>query len=444
MKHDLSQGSVFHHFIRYLIPAIASMIGLSLYILVDTIFIGQGVGVDGLTALNISLPIFTMFICIGSMLNMGGSTAFAVSLGQKDDQQAHEIFTLTLIMGLVAGILFMVINLVFLDELCRFLGASDRVFAYVRIYSLILICFSPAFIINSVLSGFIRNDHAPRLVMISGLSGNFINIGLDALFIFVFHWGIVGAILATVISPVISILILLYHLKDPHHHLRLVKVTQVISKMRRILKNGFPSFLDGIAPGIVIFAFNQVILGLSGDLGVAAYSIIANIAFIGSVLFIGTGQAMQALSAHNFGAGHSNRVRKVFQLALITSFGIGIAKMLLIMGFPQQIIQMFNSQDVKLIKVATQGLMLYFLSMPFMALNVIIVIYLQSIEKSVSALWITLCRTIFLIIIGLLILPKYFGLTGVWLIVPVAELITMLIGVGYLAKIRHLPLIRQH
>lgn len=444
MKHDLSQGSVFHHFIRYLIPAIASMIGLSLYILVDTIFIGQGVGVDGLTALNISLPIFTMFICLGSLLNMGGSTAFAVSLGQKDERQAHEIFTLTLIMGFVAGLFFTIINLVFLDELCRFLGASDRVFDYVRIYSLILICFSPAFIINSILSGFIRNDHAPRLVMISGLAGNFINIALDALFIFVFHWGIVGAILATVISPVISIIILLYHLKDTHHHLRLVRITDVWSKMKRILKNGFPSFLDGIAPGIVIFAFNQVLLKLSGDLGVAAYSIIANIAFIGSVLFIGTGQAMQALSAHNFGAGQTDRVRKVFKLALMTAFGIGAFKMLFIMSFPQQIIQLFNSQDVELVKVATQGLMLYFLAMPFMALNMIMVIYLQSIERSVPALWITLCRTIFLIITGLLIMPKYFGLTGVWLIVPIAELITMMIGLSYLAKIRQIPFFRHN
>ncbi len=429
---DLTKGSIPRIFIKYLIPSISSMIGLSLYILVDTIFIGRGIGVDGLTALNISLPVFTMFLCLGHLLNMGGSTVYAVLIGQKNYKQAQEVFTLSLISGIVIALLFTSISLYYLDELCWFLGSSEKVFQMVRDYSKILIVFSSAFIINSVLSGFIRNDHAPKLCMVAGLSGNFMNIVLDYLFIFVFHWGIVGAVYATVLSPVFSILILLSHFFSKNNQLKLVIPTAFIEKLYRIVKNGFPSLLDSIAPGIVIYFFNQTLLKLNGDSGVAAYSVIANISFIGNVMFIGTAQAMQPVSSQNYGAKQMIRVRNVYFLALVTALFFAIIKTGVILAFPEAIVKLFNTESTELIKIAGKGLMIYFSAMPFVAINVVSVVYLQSIEKSLPALMITLCRTIGLILIGLMILPRYFGMTGVWMIVPLAELSSTLLVVSYM------------
>ncbi len=440
---DLIKGSIPKLFIKYLIPAISSMIGLSLYILVDTIFIGQGVGVKGLTALNITLPIFSMFICLGVLLGMGGATAFSVSIGKKNIKEAQEIFTITLALGLIAGFVFTLINLLFIDQLCRFLGASSQIFDLAKEYSVILIWFSSAFIFTSILSCFIRNDHSPKTAMIAGLTGNFVNIILDAIFIFVFHWGMTGAVLATVISPLISIAVLMTHFKKKHNQLKLTRPVNTFKKVYRILRNGFASFLDSIAPGIVIFSFNQVLLKLSGDLGVAAYSVIANIAFVGNVLFIGTAQAMQPIASQNFGAGYRLRVNKVFKLALITALSIGIAKMLFIWSFPMPIIKLFNASDPALLFTAKQGLKLYFIAMPFMALNMVIVSFLQSIEKSSIATIITLNRTIFMVLIGLFILPSLWGMIGVWLIVPIAEFTTLLFTL-IIFCIRNRKLLKLH
>ncbi|HOE90716.1 MAG TPA: MATE family efflux transporter [Candidatus Cloacimonadota bacterium] len=429
---NLIQGSVPRHFVKYLIPSIASMLGLSLYILVDTMFIGRGIGIDGLTALNISLPVFSAFLCLGHLLNMGGSTAYAVSIGRQDKRQAQEIFTLCLIMAIIFGFLFTSITIYFLDEICLFLGASESILGMVKDYTRVLILFSSVFIVNSVFFGFIRNDHSPRLCMVAGLTGNIINIILDYIFIFKFGWGMLGAVYATVISPICSILIMSTHFLKEDNNLKIVFPTMVMQKLTRVFKNGLPSMLDSIAPGVIVYFFNITLLKLSGNGGVAAYSVIANIAFVGNVLFMGTAQAMQPISSQNYGAEKHVRVKKAFKLAITTALIFGFLKSIVILSFPESIVKAFNSESLDFIKVASKGLMIYYSAMPFVALNIVSVIFLQSVEKSFSAIFISLSRTIVLILLGLAIFPRFFGVTGVWMIVPFAEVITMIIAISYI------------
>ena len=297
---NLIQGSIQRHFIKYLIPSIASMLGLSLYILVDTMFIGRGIGIDGLTALNISLPVLVPFM-FRSFVKYGRINCICCFNRQTRKRKAQEIFTICVIMGIIFAVSFTVIGLVFIDEICIFLGATESVLEMVKGYSRVLIMFSSAFILNSVLFGFIRNDHSPRLCMVAGLTGNIINIVLDYIFIFIFNWGILGAVYATVVSPICSILIMLLHFTKKENNLRIVMPTAVYEKLIRIFKNGLPSMLDSIAPHNSLL-FNITLLKLSGNGGVAAYSVIANIAFVGNVLFMGSAQAMQPISSQNYGA----------------------------------------------------------------------------------------------------------------------------------------------
>ncbi|MCB5249718.1 MAG: MATE family efflux transporter [Candidatus Cloacimonadales bacterium] len=433
---NLIQGSIQRHFIKYLIPSIASMLGLSLYILVDTMFIGRGIGIDGLTALNISLPVFSAFLCLGHLLNMGGSTAYAVSIGRQEKRKAQEIFTICVIMGIIFAVSFTVIGLVFIDEICIFLGATESVLEMVKGYSRVLIMFSSAFILNSVLFGFIRNDHSPRLCMVAGLTGNIINIVLDYIFIFIFNWGILGAVYATVVSPICSILIMLLHFTKKENNLRIVMPTAVYEKLIRIFKNGLPSMLDSIAPAIIVYFFNITLLKLSGNGGVAAYSVIANIAFVGNVLFMGSAQAMQPISSQNYGAEKPMRVNKVFKLAIITAVLFGVLKSSVILSIPEQIVKMFNSESVDFIRMASKGLRVYYLAMPFAAFNIVSVVFLQSIEKPYPALLLSSVRTIGLILLGLMIFPPFFNVTGVWMILPFAELVTTIIILSYFRKTR--------
>ncbi len=434
---DILRDKPLKLFFKFLVPCISSMIGLSLYILIDTIFIGRGIGVKGLTALNISLPIFSMFISLGMLIGIGGATAFSINFGKKRKPEAHKIFTISLLLGLVFGALFTSISLFNIDRLLLFLGASDDVFEMTKSYSVILIAFSTAFIMLSILSNFVRNDNAPKLAMMAGLTGNFINIILDWVFIFVFNWGMVGAVLATVISPVVSIGIILFHFKSKKSNLKLVfpsslrysnqALIKLISGVFRILRNGLPGFLDGVAPGLVVFAFNKSLLVLVGDIGVAGYSIIANIAFVGIILFGGTAQAIQPLISQNFGAGNFKRIRLFFYYGLFTAIFFGVAKLIIIAIFPTEIIRIFNSEDAELINIAKIGLKIYFLSMPMMALNVISVAYFQAIENVKKAFIVTLNRTVIFVLIFLYVLPKFFSVYGVWLVVPVSELLCNLI-----------------
>ena len=180
----------------------------------------------------------------------------------------------------------------------------------------------------------------------------------------------------------------------------------------------------------------MVLIKLSGDTGVAAYSVIANIGFVGNVMFNGTAQAMQPIVGQNYGAHKIPRINRVFKLALLTAIGLGLLKFVIIALFPLPIIKLFNAATPEVIPIATQGLYIYFTAMPFIATNVIMVVFLQSIERSVPAIIITLSRTIFLVVLGLLFLPKMFGLTGVWLIVPFAEALTMFAAATYILTLK--------
>lgn len=434
---DIIKDKPIKLFFKFLIPCISSMVGLSLYILFDTIFIGRGIGVKGLTALNISLPIFSMFISLGMLIGIGGATAFSINIGKKKIQEAQKIFTLSIILGLISGVAFTTVSLLNIDKLLMFLGASEDIFDMTKTYSIVLIAFSTAFIMLSILSNFIRNDNAPKLAMIAGLTGNFINIILDWIFIFIFHWGMFGAVLATVISPVISILIIIRHFKNKQSRIKLIipisfkktksEFIKIFVDIFRILRNGLPGFLDGVAPGLVVLAFNKTLLNLIGNTGVAGYSIIANIAFVGIILFGGTAQAVQPLISQNFGAGNIKRIKTFFKYGLTTALFFGIVKLLIILFFPIQIIKIFNSEDLELISIAKDGLKIYFLSMPLMAINIISVAYFQAIESAKKAFIITLNRTVIFVLLLLYILPGFYSVRGVWLVVPVSELLCNLI-----------------
>ena len=452
---NIFTDSPFKLFLKFLIPSISAMLGLSLYILFDTIFIGQGVGVDGLTALNISLPIFSMFISLGMMIGIGGAAAFSVNIGKSELKKAQEIFTVSIYLAIIFSVLFVTICIIFIDKLLLFLGASKNVYVMVKSYSFILIVFSPAFIFLSVLSNFVRNDHAPKLAMIAGLSGNFANIILDWVFIFIFHWGMVGAALATVISPIVSIIIIIKHFKNPACRLRFVNPFYLLDKRLnisqfkrffdfyikpyleiciRIIKNGLPGLLDGVAPGLVVLGFNKVLISIQGDIAVAGYSIIANIAFVGIVLFGGTAQAVQPLVSQNFGASKISRLKLFFQYSVYTGLIFAFVKISMIFLYSKEIIFIFNKDNSELFTLASNGIKIYFLAMPFMAFNVITVTFFQAIESSKIAFFLTINRTVIFVLVGLFVLPFYFAITGVWLVVPVAEFVIFICSLIFLLR----------
>ncbi len=418
-------------FWAYLLPSVGGMLGTSLYVLGDTMIVGRGLGSPGLAALNISIPLINVFAGFGLLFGMGGATALAVDQGQGKGEQLNVIFTKSMAMSFLVGVLLTLVRIFFLEELCYFLGASEATLEMARDYLGVLMSFSTAFLLNTTLTIFVRNDGAPELAMWSMLTGSILNVVLDYVFIFSFGWGMAGGALATGLAPVVSLIILSTHFIRKKNTIRLIPFRLQPKLTGRIVANGGASFVLELSAGIVIFAFNQVILGLAGDLGVSAYGVIANLSLICAAIFAGVGQGIQPIVSVNHGAGKSERVYEVISLGLYTALGLGLVFIALGLVFPGFLVSLFTGANTELLGIAVNGIRLYFLSFAAMSLNIVLTSFLQAKEKSRSSLAISLTRGLFLVLISLSILPKLMGLNGVWLTMPVAEVLTLFLAVWF-------------
>ncbi|ABR50334.1 MATE efflux family protein [Alkaliphilus metalliredigens QYMF] len=421
---DLTKDNVTKLFLKYLIPSIASTLVLSLCILFDTIFIARGVGSEGLAALNIAIPLFSILIGTGLLFGIGGAAAFSISMGQKRQEQAKVFFTHSVIMACVVGLLFSIIGLLFSERISYLLGATSENIGLVNGYVGILLPFGFFFLVNQTVAVFVRNDQAPKLAMWSMIIGNVINIVLDALFIFHFQWGMKGAAIATGIANAVSLLILCIHFFSKENRLVFIRVMPHYKTVRRIIGNGFSSFILELSFGIVIFAFNTVLLSIKGTLAVSAYSIIANVSIIFIAIFIGVSQAMQPIVSVNYGARKKERVQEVLRFAIYISLGLSLFFFGVGMLFPHWIVSLFTPDSQELIDITVQGIYIYFTGFLFTGINIIMAAYFQAIEYRMYATILTMSRGVIFILLGLIIFPNLFGILGVWMTGPLAELLT--------------------
>ena len=435
-KVELLEGDMKRLFLKYLIPSVGGMLGVSLYVLGDTIIVGRGIGSVGLAALNISIPMINVFNGLGLLFGMGASTAISISRGRGDEKQVNNIFTISIILTILAGLVLTLIRVFFLDELCMLLGASTDTFAMSRDYLGVIMSFSTMFLLNYALTVLVRNDGNPNLSMWGMLTGSIVNVILDYIFIFIFGWGMTGAALATSISPILGLLILSIHFITKRNKMKFTKIKLRLSIVRRIISNGFASFIVEISAGVVIFIFNIVIIGLNGDIGVSAYSIIANLSLIATAIFTGIGQAIQPIVSVNFGAKKMKRVYEAGKLAIYSALGLGIVFYAIGFFFPEFLVSMFSKGDNELLDITIKGIKIYFMSFVLMGINIVLTSYLQSKEYAKSAMMISLLRGFAFTVFYVLILSRIFGITGVWMTLPLAEISTIVLAVILSANCR--------
>ena len=308
----------FKEYTKYAFFNVLGMLGLSCYILADTFFVAKGLGSNGLAALNLAIPIYSFIHGSGLMLGIGGATRYSIAKSQGQTDRMNLIFSHTAFSVCVLSIVFFTVGLWGADVITRILGADDAIFSMCRTYLQVLLLFSPLFMLNDMVLCFVRNDGAPRLVMVSMLAGSFLNIFLDYVFIFSFRMGIFGAVLATGFAPAIGLAVQSTFFIQKKNHFRLVKRPLRLQLLGQILSTGVPSLITELSSGIVIMAFNAIILGLMGNIGVAAYGIIANLSIVVIALYTGIAQGIQPLLSRYYGAGTDRNVQSVFKYALYT------------------------------------------------------------------------------------------------------------------------------
>ena len=325
--------------------------------------------------------------------------------------------------------MFFLAGLFLSPQITALLGADSQVAAMTQTYLKMILLFAPAFILNDILVCFVRNDGNPRLSMLAMLGGSMANILLDYVFIFPLGMGIFGAVLATGLAPLISIAIMSGHWMGKNKGFHLAKTEIQGQTALLILSLGFPSLITEVSSGIVIIVFNVIILGLKGNVGVAAYGVIANLSLVVISIFTGIAQGMQPLISSAYGRGDSARIRGILRYGLATAVFISLTLYAGICWGAAPITAVFNSENnLKLQEIAEYGLRLYFTGIPAAGLNIILSIFFTSTEQAVPAHIISLLRGLVLIIPIAFFLSGLWGMTGVWLAFPATELVCTLTG----------------
>lgn len=423
-------------FIKYTTLNVLGMIGISCYILADTFFISKGLGTNGLAALNLAIPIYSLIHGSGLMLGMGGATRYSITKEQKNSKNSDLIFTNTIYMGILLSVFFLLIGFFFSEQLTKLLQAEGNVFSMTKTYLSVILLFSPAFIYNNIFICFVRNDGNPRLAMFAMLGGSFANIFMDYLFIFPLHMGILGAVLATATAPIISMIILSYHWIKKCHQFHFIQTIPQFSNMTTTLFIGFPSLITEVSSGIVILIFNLILLQISGNVGVAAYGVIANLSLVVISIFTGIAQGIQPIISSAYGKGKKEHLLQTLRYGTITVFFLSVLIYIGMFFFADSITNLFNrDSDVQLQQIAVTGIHFYFIGVLFVGYNIILSSFFASIEKALPAHFISVMRGFLLIIPLAFLLSKWFGIIGVWIAFPITEGLCFIIGKIFYYKI---------
>lgn len=417
-------------FIKYVSLSVMGMIAISGYILADTFFVSKGMGTEGLAALNLAIPVYNFIHGTGLMLGMGGATKYAVHQSRKEKEQGNVVFTNTVYLGIIFAVIFMATGGFLSEKLTIILGADETVFYMTNTYMKILLLFSPAFIFNDILLCYIRNDGNPNLSMIAMIIGSFSNVMLDYVFIFPCHMGISGAILATGLAPIISILILSIHFIKRKNNFKFAKTFFLWRISKSNIVFGFPSLIAQLSSGIVMIVFNFIILHIAGNVGVAAYGIIANISLVVVAIFSGIEQGVQPLVSTAYGNNNKNNLRKLILYTVFSVLIFATAVYLILYLSAENILAIFNSaNNIEMSKIAIQGIRIYFVATVCTGFNIVFAMLFTATEKALPAHITSLLRGIVLIIPVAFLCSHLWNMTGVWLSYPITETLVFIITI---------------
>ncbi len=414
-------------FFRCASLSVLGMLGLSCYILADTYFISARLGAEGLAALNLALPVYNLIHGCGLMTGMGGAALHSLAMSRNDAARGSMVFTHALAAGGILSLLFFLLGVFAADAITSMLGADDAAFAMSRTYLRMLLLCAPFFISNDILLGFVRSDGAPRLAMTAMLTGSFANILLDCLFIFPLNLGMFGAVFATCLAPLISILVMSLHFLRRRNSFRPVRPRADRALTGKLLAAGFPSLVTEFSSGIVIAAFNFLMLRTAGNLGVAAYGVTANISLVVIAVFTGIGQGGQPVLSRHYGCGEQKKLRAVLRCAFVSTAVLALLLFAAILAAAPWIASVFNARnDPQLQSLAVQGLRLYFIGAPAAGLNILLSLYFACTDAPQYGTLLSLLRGFFLILPAAFLLSALLGTTGIWLAFPAAEGLTFL------------------
>lgn len=413
---------------HYILRNIVAMLGTSLYVIIDTLFISVAAGPLGLTTLNLALPVFNVFNATGLLLGVGGATLFALNKIEHPKRVA-SLYSDLMIFAFILGVVVAGLINIFPTPVVNFLGANSATRSLAITYIRISSWAGPFVMCNYISINFIRNDENPTLTMMASVVQTTCVIIIDWLLIFGLNLGMAGAALAFISSPTISLLVLSRHRHFANRRLKFFWHFPNFRLIGTTVRLGFASALNELSTGVSIYAFNHVLLTLANNYAVSAYGVISNIVLVVMSIANGIALGVQPIASREYGLRHYRNVTTAFKIGAISSVLAAIVEFGILVGFKIPIINIFNSQhSTQLLHYAATGLPIYFTSVIFTALNILFILFLTSQGLSRSAFSLSLLRGYVVILPMIFIMAHFAGINGVWAAVPVSEFIVCILG----------------
>lgn len=417
--------------LQYSLPAIIAMTASSLYNMVDSIFIGQGVGPMAISGLALTFPFMNLGAAFGAGVGVGAATCISVKLGQKDYATAQQVLGNTVTLNLIIGIAFSVVALMFLDPILYFFGASEQTLPYARDYMVVVLLgnvFSHMYFgMNAVL----RAAGKPRQAMYATIFTVVLNTILDPIFIYPMQLGIRGAAYATILSQVLALIWQMRIFSDKGELLHLRRGIYRLKKsiVKNILGIGLSPFSMNVCACIVVIFINKGLLMYSGDLAVGAYGIANKVCFIFVMVNMGLNQGMQPIAGYNYGAQKLDRLMKVLKIATVVGTCITATGFLVAELMPEPCARLFTT-DPELIRLSVNGLRIMMAAFLLVGSQMVITNFFQSIGKAKISMFLSLSRQMLFLFPLLLVLPPFMGVDGVWWAMPISDTIAEIVAVA--------------
>ncbi|MBQ4055502.1 MAG: MATE family efflux transporter [Bacteroidaceae bacterium] len=420
---------------QYAIPAIIAMTATSLYNMVDSIFIGQGVGPMAISGLAITFPFMNLGAAFGAMVGVGASTLISVKLGQRDYSMAQMVLGNVVTLNVIIGVVFSIVSLLFLDPILYFFGASPDTIGYARDFMQVILLGNIFTHMYLGLNAVLRAAGHPQKAMYATINTVIINIILAPIFIYVFKWGIRGAAIATVIAQIVSLVWQFKILTNQNELLHLKK--GIYSLQNKIVKNiiaiGLSPFCMNVASCFIVIFINKGLKEYDGDLAIGAYGIVNRLVFICVMIVMGITQGMQPIAGYNYGAQQYQRVNTVLKLAIIGATIMTTLTFLIGEFVPELAVRLFTT-DEGLISRAAEGFRIVVLVFPIVGFQMVTSNFFQSIGMANKAIFLSLTRQLLFLLPCLIILPTFLGASGIWWSMPISDAVASAVAAVMLYK----------
>lgn len=431
MKNSIAQKFNVFSLLKFAFPTMVMMVFMSLYTIVDGIFVSRFVGSNALSAVNIVYPVINLLFACGIMLATGGSAIVARQLGEKKEGEARENFSFLALVSVIVGLVILAAGMLFLEPLCKALGATAILLSDCKVYLSILLLFGPVTMMQMFFQVFFVTAGQPTLGLMLTVAGGVTNVILDYVFMGPFQMGVAGAAIATGIGQTIMAVVGIIYFFVCKESLYFVKPVVRLKELLESCGNGSSEMVSNLSTAIVTFLFNLTMLRLLGEDGVAAITIVLYGQFLFTSLYLGFSMGVAPVFSYNFGNQNYEQLKRIYKICMYFIVLSAIVILAAALIFSEPIVSIFSSRGTRTYEIASEGFFLFSFNYLFAGINIFASAMFTAFSDGKISAIISFLRTFVFIVISVLTLPYILGVTGVWLSVPLAEIITLFVSIWY-------------